>query len=418
MRISMSEKRETVKAPWVEATLRSLQNSAPTIKKMLDGGKYLKVVGPGDPKDVVASLMDSNGKKLGTLVKDGKIVGQAQFEEVAQGLNSVDVTALAFQALSVVTSQYYLHNINTKLASLEDKMEDIIQHQTDQQAASIKSSLDIISELYEGHSTIITDAEFHARAANAEKALRDQVNATEAALKRKMSESKAAVTAKDGTRKKESYDDFLKKTLVDLHSFYETDETQMYLLSLQGMIQWYQIAAANDVANGKNPEIRLKSMKKFLSARAAVAVELQEQQEFILSRSDDPGIKDQLKKAGVSFVKGGITGGSWALPSTPMAFIGLMGKAAFKIHPFLKIAAAGKTVADVKSTWSKEDEKQRDKFDTQRMDKTIELDLIADSFNETSAQILDFTQRLEAPNQEFYISYDEENDELQLALAA
>jgi hypothetical protein len=117
--------------------LNQLLQSLPALAKALQGGTVVRVLGPESLLQGLQSgslrLLESGGN-LGTVVdKSGRIAGQLRFGD-PHSLRVVSAPLAVFQVASLVTLQYYLHDISRRLATIQQVVEEVrrrFQHHLD-----------------------------------------------------------------------------------------------------------------------------------------------------------------------------------------------------------------------------------------------------------------------------------------------
>lgn len=112
-----------------DAIVSSLPIGAAVTEHALQAGQMMRVVGySGNLGSGALELVSTNGNVLGT-VRDtatGQFTGQLQ---LAQGgvpaINPAMGALIVFQVMSIVTGQYYLHRIDSKLATINKSLDRI-----------------------------------------------------------------------------------------------------------------------------------------------------------------------------------------------------------------------------------------------------------------------------------------------------
>lgn len=326
---SSDTKRESIPVsnPWIQCGLNGIANAAPSIYTAANSGKYLKIIGPPEAlAGTFQHMTDKQGNILGGLVdKSGTIRGQTRFEASSASLNATAAAAATFQILSVVTAQYYLHEISTSLKNIEKKLDVLILKMESKQLGEIKGAIETINEIYDGNIRHIESTgdidwqapdkvEFWTRIANAETALRANLHALEKEISNGL--KKISEKVRNGRKRtKESYNEH-RNLLKDLNEFLQSDIVHYYILALQGMMRWYQLVLAFD---SHSHEVikkgRYEQMVKFVKDRNYFFTHLTDEYKFILDRPDGASWKDILKAEVIG------AGGS-VLISSPFSFFG------------------------------------------------------------------------------------------------
>lgn len=101
-----------------------LNNTTGVIASMeLASGNYLQcTVSP----ELLASVKDNPGLLRGVIVENGKIVEHAKFFK-PENLEKIVASGVLFNALSTVVAQKHLADINNKLSSIQDGIDDILK---------------------------------------------------------------------------------------------------------------------------------------------------------------------------------------------------------------------------------------------------------------------------------------------------
>lgn len=101
-----------------------LNNTTGVITSMeLASGNYLQcTVNP----ELLASVKDNPGLLRGVIVENGKIVEHAKFFK-PENLEKIVASGVLFNALSTVVAQKHLADINNKLSSIQDGIDDILK---------------------------------------------------------------------------------------------------------------------------------------------------------------------------------------------------------------------------------------------------------------------------------------------------
>jgi len=123
-----------------------LVGSVPKAAALLEAGQTMRVVGPPEAiaglADETLELVTSNGKILGMTrdVSSGQLANHLRFAQVQ--ISPAMAAMAAFQVMSVITGQYYLHRIDSKLATIQtgiDGIEKTLSAQTRGQLESAAS---------------------------------------------------------------------------------------------------------------------------------------------------------------------------------------------------------------------------------------------------------------------------------------
>ena len=308
IRVSPAPKTSSpVKAPLAQGVLNGLANAAPSLFTAANGGQCFRVIGPPEAlSGTLSHMLDKQGNILGGMLDDsGKIAGQKRFEDMSGSLNGAAAAAAVFQVLSVVTAQYYLHQISTSLANIESKVSDIHRKLSNQQFGDIAGAIETIDEIYAANVRRVEETgqldwqapdkvEFWTRIANAEQALRRNV----IALEKEIAQDITIISNKvrDGQeRRKESFDEH-RELLQELRDWQESEAVNNYLLALNGMLKWYQITLAFDSQTiGGMQNGRYEQMVKYIKERQAAFGSLKREHAFILDRPDGTSWKDDLR---------------------------------------------------------------------------------------------------------------------------
>ncbi len=112
-----------------DAIVSSLPVGAAVAEHALQSGQMMRVVGySGNLGSGALELVSTNGNVLST-VRDtatGQFTGQLQFAQGGVPAINPAMAALAvFQVMSIVTGQYYLHRIDSKLATINKSLDRI-----------------------------------------------------------------------------------------------------------------------------------------------------------------------------------------------------------------------------------------------------------------------------------------------------
>lgn len=312
--------------PWIQSGLHGLLGAAPSLYTAMESGKYLEIVGPPEAlSGTFGHMVDSQGNILGGLVNEkGRLVGQTRFKDAAGSLSAAATAAVAFQVLSVATSQYYLHQISASLEQLNEKVDALnckIEHR---QWGEILAAVEVIDEIYYSNINNINatgqvdwqvpdKVEFWTRMSNTEQALRGNVRALELEIFTKIQEISNSVREKN-ERIKESYNTH-RKVIKDLEAIHHSDSVYYYLLALRGMMRWYQLVLSFDC---HSQEVirkgRYDAMIRYVKDRCEIMQKLSAEHQFILIRPDGTSWKDELIAGGLTalgtaagfFVPGGV----------------------------------------------------------------------------------------------------------------
>ena len=98
------------------------------------------------PLEMLCRNKDNPQLLRGLISNNGRITGQASFEKI--GVASA-APLLVFQAMAIITSQYYLHNINKCLDEINHKIDKIIDHIKERDSAILRSAYNSCIQLYE-----------------------------------------------------------------------------------------------------------------------------------------------------------------------------------------------------------------------------------------------------------------------------
>ena len=109
-------------------------NSIPKAAALLEAGMTMRVVGPPDVLAGLAKgsyeMVNSAGQTLGVVrdVTSGKFAGHLRFGQA--GVTPATGALAVFQVMSVVTGQYYLHRIDSKLNTISKGVKTLVRGQT------------------------------------------------------------------------------------------------------------------------------------------------------------------------------------------------------------------------------------------------------------------------------------------------
>ena len=308
------ESSQPVTAPLVQGVLNGLANAAPSLHTAATGGQCFRVIGPPEALNgSLSHMLDKHGNILGGMLDDsGKIAVQKRFEDMSGALNGAAAAAAVFQVLSVVTAQYYLHQISTSLANIETKVNDIHRKLSNQQLGEIAGAIETIDEIYAANVRRVEQTgqldwqapdkiEFWTRISNAEQALRKNVVALEREIAQDI--TRIANKVRDGKeRRKESFDEH-RELLKELADWQESEAVINYLLALNGMLKWYQITLAFDSqTTGGMQNGRYEQMVKYVKERQAYFASLKHERVFIINRPDGTSWKDDMRTGGATLL--------------------------------------------------------------------------------------------------------------------
>lgn len=111
--------------------------TAIALSRMAPYGLFTATVNP-----VELSHFASDGT-FTTIVRGSKnIVNHAGFQKIPGfgGFNPVAIAAIAFQAMAIVSGNYYLHQINQKLDAIKSSIQDIMRYHTSQDIGTLNYS--------------------------------------------------------------------------------------------------------------------------------------------------------------------------------------------------------------------------------------------------------------------------------------
>ncbi|MDF7800017.1 hypothetical protein P4C99_11130 [Pontiellaceae bacterium B1224] len=305
--------------PWIQSGLNGLLDAAPSLHTAANSGKYLEIIGP--PEALAAGVLrqtDKHGDILGGIVdENNQILRQTRFADSANSLSAAATAAATFQVLSVATSQYYLHQINSSLRKIDLKVESLNNKMECRQLGEIQYAIATIDEIYNGNlshieATGMVDWQapdrvaFWTRMANTETALRTNAAALEAEIMTAL-QGLSSKLKKDGKRVNVSYTAH-RELLKELENLHGSHNVQHYLLALRGMVRWYQVVLSFDslsqqvVDNG-----RYDAMIKYIKERAGVMESIRDEYEFILDGQKGVAGKDKAMALGkAAWKKGGV----------------------------------------------------------------------------------------------------------------
>lgn len=161
--VQFLERSEAVTAPGTDTpdkataglttAVNQLIASLPAAAVALESGRALRIVGPPSVLEGLASgtleLVTKDGNVIGTVkdVATGQFAGQAQF--AAQGVTVATGALAAFQVMSIVTGQYYLHRIDSKLQTIDRKLDDLLLGQQAEAIGRLMVAARVVRELRE-----------------------------------------------------------------------------------------------------------------------------------------------------------------------------------------------------------------------------------------------------------------------------
>jgi hypothetical protein len=176
--------------------LQGLVGALPAVNAALRAeGKYVALVPPGElialRRGDLNWMYDQENRQLADLVdRHGRITKKARLVP----LGPEAAAAAVFQLLSVVTSQYYLHQIHDELTSIKEDLRRVEGRMVDTHLGAVLGAADIVDEMHaltmgavaEGHdlASLPEPAEFWSRLAVAEHPLRSATHAAELAFVR------------------------------------------------------------------------------------------------------------------------------------------------------------------------------------------------------------------------------------------
>lgn len=131
----------------------------PTIAGALSKGEVVRVIGPqhlidGIREGALYSTVTSTGAIGAVKGPNGQFVGHLRFESAQEAAIPVSVAGplLLFQAASVVTMQYYLHQITTRLMDIQEGIDDLKRILSAQTVGKVRSAASMVQDL-EGFAT-------------------------------------------------------------------------------------------------------------------------------------------------------------------------------------------------------------------------------------------------------------------------
>lgn len=131
-----------------------IAQGVPTIAGALSKGEVVRIIGPQHLIDGIrAGALDPTLTSTGAIgvVKgpDGKFVGQLRFESAQEAAVPASVAGplLLFQAASVVTMQYYLHQITSRLVVIQQGIDELKRALTAQTAGQVRGAQSMVRDL-------------------------------------------------------------------------------------------------------------------------------------------------------------------------------------------------------------------------------------------------------------------------------
>lgn len=126
----------------------------PTIMGALSRGEVVRITGPQHLVDglragTLRSTLTSTGPIGVVKGPDGRFVGHLRFDSASEAKVPATVAGplLLFQAASVVTMQYYLHQITTRLMDIQSGIDDLKQALSAQTAGKIRAAASMVQDL-------------------------------------------------------------------------------------------------------------------------------------------------------------------------------------------------------------------------------------------------------------------------------
>lgn len=125
----------------------ALINSVPKAAALIESGMTMRVVGPPEALAGLQSgafkLVTSGGKSLGQVrgVASGHF--GSHLEVAKQGVTPAIGALGVFQVMSVVTGQYYLHRIDTKLGQIRKGIDRLVRGQQSALLGKVKAAADL-----------------------------------------------------------------------------------------------------------------------------------------------------------------------------------------------------------------------------------------------------------------------------------
>jgi hypothetical protein len=270
-----------------EALVRGLAQAAPSLLTAVRGGQTFRMIGPPEAlkaldAGTVDFLRDTSGKQLMTLRgADGKFAHQARVENVGNEVRGAAAAACIFQVLSVVTAQYYLHDINKNLTQISDKISEVLGKLDDQRWAKLRAAQDIVDEvnrdvaqnsgpvsLPHQHDTIV---EFWTRMSDAETSLREVIRECDHDYERHqakfVSELCERKSGADWVRKRTHQRTDIEHWNECLKWHQTVGEVQM--AAVRAMVLWYQVVLTRDsLTQQQKVPNRYAAMVLFVTQRA------------------------------------------------------------------------------------------------------------------------------------------------------
>lgn len=124
----------------------ALVDSLPKAAALIESGMTMRVVGPPQALEGLGSgvytLVSSGGRDLGQV----REVATGQFGsrlEVAGGVTPAMGALAVFQVMSVVTGQYYLHRIDSKLGSIQATVDRLVRGQQSELQGQIEGAAEL-----------------------------------------------------------------------------------------------------------------------------------------------------------------------------------------------------------------------------------------------------------------------------------
>ncbi len=128
----------------------SFLQSIPNVVAAMRGGTVVQILGPPNLisglKSGIYHTVESGGHLGSVANSNGQIVGNLRFGNPVN-IRSFAVPAAIFQVASAVTLQYYLHQMNDKLVSIQQGIENLIQREQNDQYAKIMAAKTTCEEI-------------------------------------------------------------------------------------------------------------------------------------------------------------------------------------------------------------------------------------------------------------------------------
>ena len=226
-------------------------------------------------------MVSKEGDLMGDLVGGGgSITAKARFvREGGTALDAAAAAAAVAAVLSVATRQYYLHEINSKLATIDQKADEILGKLDDQRVAKYRAASATVAEVHtaavdqlnrKGALDVRFPAEFWTRMSTAEQALREVIAECEADYDRHRQRwmAKLAELGEDGvwSRKKTQKRDDI-ETFEEISNWFTKTGT-LHLQAVHSMTRWYQVALLHDTGVGSEDlQGRYAALSRFLDER-------------------------------------------------------------------------------------------------------------------------------------------------------